>query len=123
MTASQLASQLWEAQFYGTGSENALTFLSRFKHIPRSETSKTGLVSKGERKRMLDNRAVSINGVKPTSKDVVTFPIFEMTFFPNSPHAKCSFQWIPVKQAWTEHWERSDRAWAREMLEGICSSI
>ena len=97
---------------------NALQFLCNIHFIPRSETSKRGPVSKGERKRMLDNHAVSINGKKPTSKEDIEFPIFEVTFFPKSP-ARCSLYSMPAKQAWAEHWERSDRAWARELLEEI----
>jgi hypothetical protein len=117
-----LAKQQWEAQFYGTGSINALELMCLFPYIPRSEITKSGPVSKGERKRMLDNRAISINGKKPTSKDDVAYPILEITFFPNSRN-KCSFYYMSVKQAWSEHWERADRAWAKMVINRIGDEI
>jgi len=74
----------------------AFEFLCRIKYIPcvNPHEHQKGVIvcSKGERRRLLLNKAVVINGQRPGPNDEIQFPISEVTFFPNAK-GKCSFYW------------------------------
>jgi hypothetical protein len=70
---------------------SALEFLLDFKWCPQS-IEKDGPVSNSEKKRWLQNRAVSINGVRPLPDDLISFPINELVFFPNSSTRKTTLR-------------------------------
>ena len=75
----------------------ALELLCKIKWIPcvdrnlhlRVNGQIVLVCSKGERKRLLENKAVIINGVRPGPKDEISFPIRELIFFPNGKR-KCT---------------------------------
>ena len=77
----------------------ALELLNKIKHIPCIDLNqhekdsegrvKSSVCSKGERQRLLLNKAVVINGKRPGPKDEVTLPIYELIFFPNGQR-KCT---------------------------------
>ena len=56
-------------------------------------------VSGGQIKRMLENKAVTINGKKPGPKDQVEFPIFELIFCKGS---KSQVTLMGGSQSWTD---------------------
>jgi len=62
-----------------------LCSVQRFLPASREVKNLGGLVGKSEIKRWLENKAVLINGRRPAWKDMISFPIFELVFFPNSP--------------------------------------
>lgn len=61
--------------------------LCAIPYCPSSEPGKGGKVyaSRGELRRLLDQHAVRINGVRPTAKDEITFPVEDLVFFPGKP--------------------------------------
>ena len=65
----------------------------RQKFLPASrEVQSLGrAVSKGEIKRWLQNKAVLINGRRPDWKDEISFPIFELIFWPNSDKNRTTY--------------------------------
>ena len=71
----------------------AFEFLCRIRHIPCIDfwshpkgagSVRTSVCSKGERRRLLINKAVIINGARPGPTEEIQFPIDELIFFPNS---------------------------------------
>lgn len=79
-------------------SETAYNLLCRIKHIPCADRTVHAVgsilfgkpCSKGERRRLLQNKAVQINGKRPAPDDEICFPIRELVFFPNSQERKCT---------------------------------
>jgi hypothetical protein len=63
---------------------NALELLTWIGVIPMSIEQPCKKPSTSEMKRWLDQKAVLINGMRPSSKDVVQFPITQLVFFPKS---------------------------------------
>jgi hypothetical protein len=60
---------------------SALDFLLSFPFCPSSQG---GFASNAEKRRILENKAVIINGNKPGPNDIISFPLTELVFFPNS---------------------------------------
>lgn len=56
--------------------------------IPMSVEKPCTIPSKSEIRRWLDQKSVIINGLKPSSKEEVEFPITQLVFFPNSKTRK-----------------------------------
>jgi hypothetical protein len=68
---------IWETVDY------ALDFLLSLKVLPVS-VERTGKPTNSEVRRWLENGAVSINGLHPKPKDLVSYPVWNLVFFPNS---------------------------------------
>lgn len=89
----------WEDTIWGF-----LTLLNKeFPCVPSAE--KRSPVSSGQIKRMLENRAVTVNGKKPGPKDPVELPITELIFFKNSKSQCTLFGGdIPWQEWHDRHW-------------------
>lgn len=61
--------------------DSALEFLLNFPFCPSSQG---GFASNAEKRRLLENKAVTINGCKPTPDQIISFPLTELVFFANS---------------------------------------
>lgn len=60
---------------------SALEYLLNFPFCPSTQG---GFASNAEKRRLLENKAVLINGNRPLPDDEIQFPLTELVFFPNS---------------------------------------
>ena len=65
----------------------AIELLRSLEFCPSAEAGKGGKVhaSNNEKKRLLEQGAVTINGCKPKPQDEVTLPVTECVFFKGKP--------------------------------------
>jgi hypothetical protein len=75
---------------------NALEFIKGFDHLPMVEKQNKAIkISNKEKKRLLENSAVLLNGKRPKPNDEIEFPVWQLIFFPKSDTKRCTFQDIP----------------------------
>lgn len=71
----------------------AFDFVKSFPHLPCDWNGNLPIKpSNSCIRRWLDSGAILINGVKPKSKDLIEFPVWQMIFFPKNPKKRCTFQ-------------------------------
>jgi hypothetical protein len=52
-------------------------------------------MSNKDKKRLLEQSAILINGTKPKPNDEITFPVWQFIWFPKSNTKRCTWQDIP----------------------------
>lgn len=69
-----------------------LSFLTRF-HLPCTRERGSGeQPSRSEIRRWCEQHAVLLNGQRVHWKEIVTFPVWQLIFFPNSPTQRVTYQ-------------------------------
>lgn len=77
---------------------SALDFLKSFPHLPmQMHGNQPVKASNAELRRWLESGSVIINGEKPKPKDLVTFPVWQLIFFPNGKR-RTTMQDVPSYQ-------------------------
>lgn len=72
-------------------SVDALSFVVSMRPaVPMSTERPCEIASNSEIRRWLDQGSVVINGVRPQAKQLITFPVTQLVFFPNSRRKKCT---------------------------------
>lgn len=67
---------------------SALDFLLKFKFCPSITGS---FASNSQKRRLLEQKAVVINGETPGPDDIITFPLEQLVFFPNGKNKTTIF--------------------------------
>ena len=71
----------------------ALEFIKQFDNLPMMEKNcQPCKMSNKDKKRILEQSAVLINGKKPKPNDEIEFPVWQLVFFPNSDKKRCTLQ-------------------------------